>query len=363
MGADQSLTTLNLQALNGALSAAVNHQASNTATIVYESLRYLSQRLAPEDPALQNALKDALDGAQELSDHVRLMRDLGRTAPSTRRPFSAEWLVQEARRRLDARLYGRARLSSRVGSCPALRGDPERLLQVVLNLLVNAVRAVELGSGGQVRLDVHCTGEQVWIEVSDEGPGVAPEDRERIFDRFVSCWPEEPGTGLGLYVSRLIAGAHGGALTLEAAPIGARFRLALPVERPTSKGRVLLIDDEVPLTAALGRLLGRTFEVVICHSGNEGIRRLEKDADFQVVLCDLTMADGTGVDVHRWLSAHRPALLPRLVFLTGGAPSGELQRFLSASGARVLEKPFDPMDLRQLVADYTKRFSAVTPPE
>ncbi|MCL8252258.1 HAMP domain-containing histidine kinase [Aeromicrobium fastidiosum] len=105
--------------------------------------------------------------------------------------------------------------------------DADRVAQVLGNLLANASRVAE-----HVRVDVRTDGPQVVLEVTDDGPGVPPADRERIFERMVRLDEGRDrhagGVGLGLPVARGIAEAHGGRLTCEDSPVGARFRLTLP---------------------------------------------------------------------------------------------------------------------------------------
>lgn len=105
--------------------------------------------------------------------------------------------------------------------------DPDRIAQVLGNLLANACRVADT-----VRISVGVEGGDAVLEVTDDGPGVPPADRERIFERMVRLDEGRDrhagGVGLGLPVARGIAAAHGGSLTCEEATRGARFRLVLP---------------------------------------------------------------------------------------------------------------------------------------
>jgi len=108
-----------------------------------------------------------------------------------------------------------------------LFADEELLRQMLLNLLDNAIRHTP--PGGAVRTRIQANGDHVAIAVEDEGPGIAPADRERIFERFVRLHHGSDGAGLGLPLARWIAEAHRGSLTLEASgPGGSRFAVRLP---------------------------------------------------------------------------------------------------------------------------------------
>jgi len=116
------------------------------------------------------------------------------------------------------------------GSLPAVRADPERIRQVLGNLIDNAVKYSPAGLPVQVRTAANHT--VVIVSVHDRGPGIAAEDQRLIFEKFgrVSSGSSKPGTGLGLYIARSIAEAHGGSLDVSSAPgRGSTFTLRLPV--------------------------------------------------------------------------------------------------------------------------------------
>jgi signal transduction histidine kinase len=122
---------------------------------------------------------------------------------------------------------------------PALEADPDRLGQVLGNLLSNAIKYTP--SGGTVSVDAGAEGGMAWIRVSDTGPGIAPEEQERIFDPFYRSQPGRrfpQGMGLGLSIARDVALAHGGRLDLDSAPgLGSRFTVYIPLSERTHEPR------------------------------------------------------------------------------------------------------------------------------
>jgi signal transduction histidine kinase len=117
------------------------------------------------------------------------------------------------------------------------RTDPARVRQILLNLLSNGVKFTD---EGVVRLEVTSEGETCRVRVSDTGPGIPPEDRERVFLEFeqTSSAAARGGTGLGLAISRRLAELLGGALTLEeSSEAGSTFQFLLPVTVPASAER------------------------------------------------------------------------------------------------------------------------------
>jgi heavy metal sensor kinase len=109
-------------------------------------------------------------------------------------------------------------------------GDRDRLKQVLVNLIDNAIKYTR--PGGSVVVSVEAAGDTAMLTVRDSGIGIAPEDRSRIFDRFyrVATDRGEAGAGLGLAIVRSICAAHGGAVTVDAAPAGGSiFQVTLPL--------------------------------------------------------------------------------------------------------------------------------------
>ena len=108
------------------------------------------------------------------------------------------------------------------------RGDERAVLQVLVNLIVNAIRYSP--ERGIIRLSFASTQSDASVTVSDQGSGVAAEDEHRIFERFERAHSSDEGTGLGLAISRRLARAMGGDVTLDSKPgEGARFSLTLPL--------------------------------------------------------------------------------------------------------------------------------------
>ncbi len=124
-------------------------------------------------------------------------------------------------------------LASVRGALPAIRGDRARLRQVLGNLIENAVKYSP--EGGEVRVSAAAANGAVQIAVRDAGPGIPSEQQERIFEKFGRADVEggsKPGTGLGLFIARSIAEAHGGSLDVTSgADAGSTFTLTLPVAR------------------------------------------------------------------------------------------------------------------------------------
>ncbi|MCB1956923.1 MAG: HAMP domain-containing histidine kinase [Rhodocyclaceae bacterium] len=140
------------------------------------------------------------------------------------RQVAADQALQIQQRRLEVSVEGEA---------DPIEADGEKLLLVLSNLLANAIAFSPEGS--LVRLIARRQGKRLLLDCVDEGPGIAPEDAQRIFDPFFrgSLQPEgrENGTGIGLSIVREYARAHGGSVVLVPAALGCHFRVELPYDR------------------------------------------------------------------------------------------------------------------------------------
>jgi two-component system sensor histidine kinase BaeS len=182
--------------------------------------------VAAETDRLERLVGDVLDLAK-LQAHRFTVRheevDLGRVLDHVHGAFA-----EEARRReIDYRVEAE-------GEAPVIVSDGDRVLQVISNLLSNAFRWTP--DGGRVDLQLAASNGAVRVDVVDSGPGIAAQDRERIFEPFIS--QDVDGTGLGLPIARELALALGGRVELTSEPgRGSRFRLVLPARSVSELAR------------------------------------------------------------------------------------------------------------------------------
>ena len=213
--------------------AMMNHELRNSLTGVYGWAERLIRRKTPEgpDPAAREVYEAADRTIVLLNNFLDLMRlDAGKVQPVVRE-VDIDAVVQRAIATSEpAAATKRQRLDvTRDGAPDTLRTDPVRLEQILVNLLSNAIRHSPEGSSVQVKIERDPDG--VRFSVIDAGPGVPPELRDRIFEPFERFDPQSGrGAGLGLPISRRLAQALRGSLTVEetAAGGGATFVLKIP---------------------------------------------------------------------------------------------------------------------------------------
>jgi CheY-like chemotaxis protein len=195
---------------------------------------------------------------------------------------------------------------------------------------------------------------------------MTPEVQARIFEPFFTTKPIGVGTGLGLSTCHYIVTSMGGQITAanRATGRGAVFRVTLPgasapgvvsAPEPTAsirstsrRAKILVVDDERPVCTALVRLL-REHEVTAVASAREALQLLTDDSTFDVIFSDLMMPEMSGVELYEEIVRRRPDLVPRVVFMTGGAFTPQVNQFLEQTTNPWLEKPFAVSAVRAMI--------------
>lgn len=374
----------------GRLAAGVAHEINNPLAYVLGSIELIERGLAeigslhPEAARTgeiindaEAALSNAKDGVERIRSIVKDLTTFSRAVPDSRRPVEVEAVLESTLNLAWNELRHRVRVVKDFAGVPELLGDEGRLAQVFLNLILNASQAIPDGRQGLLRISTTSTGGQVSVCVEDDGVGIAQEDLPYVFEPFFtpqSDWGKgahvqrDAAAGLGLAICRNVVTALGGTITVSSAPdAGTRFTVTLQAagasgasaegnqagnrERVNSRARILIIDDEPLLGQTLRFAFQDKHDVEVASSGREALERLGSDADFDLVLCDLMMPDVSGEHVYRAVSEHTPGLLPRFVFMTGGAFTERAQEFLAQFAGRQLEKPFNIDEVELLLSE------------
>lgn len=369
----------------GLLAAGVAHEINNPASFVLANVDALAGMLRKLDETLRsenvyakngdlaNQLFDAMTVVQESKEGMarihRIARDLhsfSRVDDDANALSDVNAAVDSALTMLRSELRYRATVERSLRASQLVRASAARLGQVFLNLLVNAAHALADLHPRRNRLYVRSRdeGNNVVVEIEDNGPGIAPAIMPRIFESFFTTKPPELGTGLGLPISLDIVRRAGGDLTAESEPgRGALFRVRLPAatgvpsvktrSMPSLKAirrrRVLAIDDEALLLKAFQRMLVCHHDIETKLGGREALRFFGQDRAFDVVLCDLQMPDMSGVELYQAVKQQWPELAQRFIFITGGAFSPEARRFLEDGDIACINKPFQLRELLELI--------------
>lgn len=237
--------------------------------------------------------------------------------------------------------------------------DPQRLRQILVNLVTNAIKYNR--PGGHVRLACVESGKRIQIVVEDNGPGIAPDMRHRLFTAFDRLGAEQTnieGTGLGLALSQRLAEAMDGAITYEeAAGGGCRFTVDLPAasdgpEPPpesapghgpvsTVRRDVLYIEDNPSNVELMKSVVGRiNVNLIVATTGREGIE-LARDLQPDLILLDLDLPDILGQEVLRELTDGPDTEHIPVVIVSADANLSRIELAAKGGASGYLTKPFD----------------------
>jgi len=267
---------------------------------------------------------------------------------------------------------------------PTVVGDANRLEQVIVNLLSNALDALRAVKPPR-RLNVDSfsddTAGRVCVTVTDNGPGIAFEIAPRLFRPFASTKGVR-GTGLGLYISRqLVREAEGELDLVKRAEPGTRFLVWLPsvrgavpsapvaVPQPTPAPapstsslagiRVLLVDDEELIRRPMSRFLTkRGAEITEAGDGQVALERLRAGFEPHVILADLRMPRMDGGEFYQRLQQEKPALAERVLFLSGDITHLAGRGLAEIPRDRVLVKPVELAELERRISAFVREKAA-----
>jgi len=370
----------------GQLSAGVAHEVANPAALALANNGKLRGLLAEitsgtVPPSPQRVREIALECERVADDNrsaleriravVRDLQTYARLERSRVERVQLNDVVDRTCNLVYASLRHGATLEKKLGTIPPIAADEGKLEQVLTNLLINSIHALERvddkdrKEGKRIVVTTSVDGDAIVLSVSDNGCGMTDAVRQRAFEPFFTT-KREHGTGLGLAIAVEIVRRHHGEITCTSTDaVGARFDVRIPIdtgldlpppppEEPQAavrnpRGRVLLVDDERAVALVYGELLSMHHDVVVAHGGLPAVEMLDKDDRFDVIVCDLMMPELDGVGVFETTQRKHPSLGTRFIFCSGGLVTTRARELAAKPNTRLLYKPVSIDDMLRAI--------------
>lgn len=309
---------------------------------------------------LERKMRTVSDQVTRMAEMVDHLRSFSRIDGGPKRPFAPAPVVNSATRLLSPhfQLDGIALLCEVDAACPDIRGQPNQVEQVVLNLLANARDAVRSHCpAGQGRVEVKLQARDDWahLTVQDNGGGIPERLWQNIFEPFFTTKAEGAGTGLGLSISANIVSGMGGRISGHNAEGGACFTVSLPLHRAAEavampdcplpaaqpaaaplagpRGRVLVVDDEAVAVECIAEFLQNLGFDVLTATDPMAALELAHDTRIHLLVTDMRMPGMGGRALLDRLRNRMPSL-PAVLMTGGPLPSDP-----PADGVVMLRKP------------------------
>lgn len=349
----------------GQLAAGMAHEISNPLTALFAQAFVLKEKLSRAEAAIYGAAQgrcseiveyvtEMEDSLQHIAEVVKGVGDFSKARGQGTASADVSRVVRWAVRASVSEMRYRGRVEVSLGELPPVALDETRLGQVLLNLLINAARALDPKkfTSNSVSVSAFERKSTVVIQVQDTGSGMSPQTAARIFEPFFTTRPDGGGTGLGLSVTSSIITAAGGSIEVESElGRGSTFRVVLPAaprvapgrpsrpaqSRPTRRARLLIVDDDERLLSALGQALSVDYAVTCVSSSDAALERIAGGESFDVVVCDVLLLGMTGPALRAEVERLSPTLARSFVFLSGGGQKA--RELLAGSDEPCLQKP------------------------
>ena len=239
------LVTSGRLAAVGQLAAGIAHEINNPIAYVQSNINMLEEHwetvsaefaknereaeVAPTFADGREMIEELREGLTRVTAIVRDVGGFSGNSGPTRESCEINKLLETAVRVAHPQLRQRAEIIRRYGELPLVPCVPQELMQVFLNLLLNAAHSIE--AMGEIQLETEAHDDWIDVRVTDNGAGMDPETLKQIFTPFFTTKPVGEGTGLGLPISRQIVEKHGGTIDVESTPgVGTTFKVRLPGE-------------------------------------------------------------------------------------------------------------------------------------
>jgi signal transduction histidine kinase/CheY-like chemotaxis protein len=360
----------------GTLASGIAHDFNNILTAIMGYVELAKMDAAPRSKVRLD-LEQALSAAHRAQELIRQILSFSRKPDGRRQPLNLGSVIQESLKLLRASIPATIEIRQHLNDDGTLvMANATQLHQVLMNLFTNASQAMgDKGGVLTVRLGKRILigasamglgiqpGRYVELTVTDTGPGIGPEFRERIFDPFFTTKSEGQGTGLGLAVARGIVQNNGGTIfVLDRPGPGAGFRVLLPATTalpecrhqeadhwPKGSESILFLDDELIIAHWGQQILTRLgYEVVSFNRPEEALDAFQKTPHrFDLVVTDMVMPHMTGDVLANQILSIRPDM--PIIMFTGYSEKSVCHNGIHERVKALLNKPLVAAELARAI--------------
>jgi PAS domain S-box-containing protein len=348
-------------AVVGEMAAGIAHEINNPLTSVIGFAELLMQRPdIPDD--MKEELRIINDGSLRVKEIVRRMLTFARQIKPARMTANITELIDNT---LELRNYVLETANIKVvrdynTDLPWISVDPGQIQQVFLNLIVNAEYAMKKANGkGTLTIKAERANNHIRVVVTDDGPGIPDEVKDKLFNPFFTTKDPGEGTGLGLPLSQGIIREHGGTLEVESTQgQGTSFIIELPIRLAVDENavlepvtedkttavppaRVLVIDDEPAVRSLMQNILTMDgHHVQLCASPQEAMALLNGET-YDLVFSDVRMPGMSGMELHQLMIQTQPEMRGKIAFMTGDTSDTVTREYLQTNNVPYITKPFN----------------------
>ncbi len=370
----------------GTLAGGIAHDFNNILSVIM-GYAELAMTSIPENSRAIRDMREVINGSARAKELVQQILTFSRETEQKKAPLKLATVIKEAMKMLRASIPSTIALQSSFNSRNIILADPTQMHQIVMNLCTNAFHAME-ETGGTIQVELTDTpfehipdqvranlkpGCFVRLSISDTGPGIPKELRERIFEPYFTTKKKGKGTGLGLAIVAGIVKNHNGGIHLNSSPEnGTVFDLFFPVyegqaeidtgksiqdDIKTTPARILFVDDEIAIVKLHEKHLRKKgYEVESTASSLEALELMKSNPHhFDLVITDLTMPKLTGIELAKSILGVRPDI--PIILCTGYTEKLTPEDIKNAGIRELMFKPVIISDLIKTIEESLNRNS------
>ncbi|MFC1931220.1 PAS domain S-box protein [Chloroflexota bacterium] len=357
------LNSISRLATVGEMAAGISHEINNPLTGVVGFSDLLLKRDLPDD--IRKDVDIIHEGARRIASIIdRMLRFARQTKSETKQVNINDIIETTLDMRTSEMKTGNINVTTELApDLPLTSADAGLLQQVFLNIILNAEQAMKLAHDkGSLTIKTERIDNTIRASFKDDGPGIAKENMERLFNPFFTTRDPDKGTGLGLSICYNIIKQHDGNIYAKSTlGKGATFFVELPVvdkgeqlkmDEPTaiesksvSKARILVVDDDSVVQEFITAVLAEEgHEVEIVDNGDDAMERLGNE-EYDVILLDIKLLGKSGIEIYEELQKKDTSKTKKVIFITGDVMSVDTMVFIKSSQTSYIAKPFDAAQL------------------